>query len=885
MAPPRLAASFFLAAAALALNLVAAVAAANALAAAPGAPLSSWQLDRSAPTVVPPGKDVVTKGAGATATDQPVVLLWRINFGPEEAPVPVATAPAAVGGGGAISFSATIPLASSAAKEGDMLRWRLKIGSDTFDPPEAPEAMENALAASASAAPPQQQPQPDRARYLGALVSSLPTALTPAPRPLEPSFAQSNLDLLSSKAIPEIHWWHPNESRATSDLGAPGGALYLPAVLPATGSGDNSSSSPPAAAAAFGTFHDAVFSERRGVTALAWAKPKLKFAPQDPGVTFPVAYAPRTGARALKINSYHAELGDGPSMLREAVGLAVLAESGVAAPQTHYVRLFLNGRLLGLFGMVEDVDRGFLARRGLPSGAGAPIFESVSGELSNLRGDLPPSELPAYWGKSGDARDAADWRMLDLFVKGLDGAGAPGDTGGSGNGSSSSFFPASSGPRLGRRLFVMDALDLPAVVNEAAAQTVLGNMDRCTKNFYVHVHSATRQWRRFPWDVEASLGQDNGLGGKPGDLYSPLSKEQWNSPLYCDSEHPQDIDAATGRNLNTYHGAARGAAANSAPALPVGATSGRRRRRRSLKQKQQRILAEGVPLQTGGWPTPVGWDDPDAVPPGVGLARLGAPPAAPPPPSRGSGARYTYNHLTDALLDAPDTRAMYLRRLRTLADAYYGTAATTNGREQQQKSPRMARLVQAHWAKIEGAAKEDARLWARLDPSRGVEQILTEYVPIRTRQLLGAYGPDGVRPLLPYSSSAGGAQRLRIARVEAGGGRGGGGGGGGADGFVEIANDADFAGGAEAAVDASGWTLRLAGGGGGGWSWRLPAGLVLPGGRSAFVARDVAAFRARGASPRGGEGLIVVDGSAGALPGAGSGWELLDAEGAVVSTL
>lgn len=37
-----------------------------------------------------------------------------------------------------------------------------------------------------------------------------------------------------------------------------------------------------------------------------------------------------------------------------------------------------------------------------------------------------------------------------------------------------------------------------------------------------------------------------------------------------------------------------------------------------------------------------------------------------------SGAAGTYNHLTDALLDVPSVRAMYMRRLQTLADKYYG---------------------------------------------------------------------------------------------------------------------------------------------------------------------------------------------------------------------
>eukprot|EP00882_Tetradesmus_deserticola_P030211 GHRQ01033903.1.p2 GENE.GHRQ01033903.1~~GHRQ01033903.1.p2 ORF type:complete len:109 (+),score=22.98 GHRQ01033903.1:268-594(+) len=36
------------------------------------------------------------------------------------------------------------------------------------------------------------------------------------------------------------------------------------------------------------------------------------------------------------------------------------------------------------------------------------------------------------------------------------------------------------------------------------------------------------------------------------------------------------------------------------------------------------------------------------------------------------GAPGTFNHLTDAILDVTATRTMYMRRLRTLADKYYG---------------------------------------------------------------------------------------------------------------------------------------------------------------------------------------------------------------------
>jgi hypothetical protein len=60
-------------------------------------------------------------------------------------------------------------------------------------------------------------------------------------------------------------------------------------------------------------------------------------------------------------------------------------------------------------------------RVGLPRDGA--LFKSVSGELSNLRWDLPLQELPSYWGKPTNRDAVGDWNLLDDFVKGLAGGG------------------------------------------------------------------------------------------------------------------------------------------------------------------------------------------------------------------------------------------------------------------------------------------------------------------------------------------------------------------------------------------------------------------------------------------------------------------------------
>jgi hypothetical protein len=60
---------------------------------------------------------------------------------------------------------------------------------------------------------------------------------------------------------------------------------------------------------------------------------------------------------------------------------------------------------------------------------------------------------------------------------------------------------------------------------------------------------------------------------------------------------------------------------------------------------------------------------------------------------------------------------------------------------------------------------------------------------------------------------------------------------------------------------------------------------VLPGGASAYLSPDPAAFLRRAASPKGGEGLLVLQAPDGLLAAADSGpWLVLDPSGKQVSS-
>ncbi len=68
--------------------------------------------------------------------------------------------------------------------------------------------------------------------------------------------------------------------------------------------------------------------------------------------------------------------------------------------------------------MVEEVNRDMLQHNKLPSHG--PLIKSLSGELSNLRWDLPLAEYHSYF--SG-GRSQGEWQMLADLTRGLAGCG------------------------------------------------------------------------------------------------------------------------------------------------------------------------------------------------------------------------------------------------------------------------------------------------------------------------------------------------------------------------------------------------------------------------------------------------------------------------------
>lgn len=237
-----------------------------------------------------------------------------------------------------------------------------------------------------------------------------------------------------------------------------------------------------------GRFYDNVFVKRRGQSgAISWPKPKLKFDfnPQDHFQVDP-------DRRLVEEFNLQAHFNDA-SFMRENVAFEFFNEIGTPASATQHWHVRLNGQFHGLFSYIEQVDEDFLRQQGLdPGGA---LYKA-----NGFPSTLAKGVTEALYQK--DTRKNEPYDDLIAFVNGIN---------------SSDRFD-----------YIMDHVNLPAMINEMAGQSLIRNADRLTKNYYVYRDPTTDLWQRIPWDMDGAFSTS-----------SSLANENYASPLYGDSQHTQ----------------------------------------------------------------------------------------------------------------------------------------------------------------------------------------------------------------------------------------------------------------------------------------------------------------------------------------------------------
>jgi len=240
-----------------------------------------------------------------------------------------------------------------------------------------------------------------------------------------------------------------------------------------------------------------------------------------------------------------------------------------------------------------------------------------------------------------------------------------------------------------------------------------------------------------------------------------------------------------------------------------------------------------------------------------------------------------WNRMYDAIFAVPQTREMFLRRLRTVLDTWIqppGTPATN----------RLLEPMILGWRdELAGEANRDRAEWGwpgnggqcnfdpGIDVTNGVSQLLTDFLEKRRQHLYGKHSitntalPVGIASTqnagIPLAQSTNVV--LAIAGMEVNPVSGN-----QDEEWVCLTNANAFA------VDLSGWQLD------GGVRHTFHPGTVIPSLSALYVSPNVAAFRARTTGPRGGQALFVQGNYNGHLNAWGETLTLADDRGRFVST-
>jgi hypothetical protein len=210
-----------------------------------------------------------------------------------------------------------------------------------------------------------------------------------------------------------------------------------------------------------------------------------------------------------------------PSQMREALAWRLFAGAGVPAPRHTYAKLALNATYMGLFSVIEQVDKRFLKDRFGDRDDGN-LYKAACGQLGCATLERRVGSDGSDGGHQYIAPDAGDqtYRLttneddpaansyddLARFIRVIDGAGLPG---GEDRFDSAAF-----------RQSVEDVLNVWAFLRWAGVNLLLGSWDNyfATPSNYFLYNSGRRGDERgfvaspyftfIPWDYDNSLGID-----------------------------------------------------------------------------------------------------------------------------------------------------------------------------------------------------------------------------------------------------------------------------------------------------------------------------------------------------------------------------------------
>lgn len=183
------------------------------------------------------------------------------------------------------------------------------------------------------------------------------------------------------------------------------------------------------------------------------------------------------------------------SFLRQALAMHIDREAGGLAPRVAFAQLSVNGELLGLYQLIERIDKPYLGRQGLESDR-AHLYKA---EDHRANWADKPNPMDGYEVQEGDPGDVSDLAAL---------------------------LAACSRTPLTDAAFAAEVaplLDLEGFIVWQRGHTFMGDRDTFDKNYYLyHDVSAApgtdaARFRVISWDADAVFGLEWEGTDLPGD--------------------------------------------------------------------------------------------------------------------------------------------------------------------------------------------------------------------------------------------------------------------------------------------------------------------------------------------------------------------------------
>lgn len=184
------------------------------------------------------------------------------------------------------------------------------------------------------------------------------------------------------------------------------------------------------------------------------------------------------GLKTLNLNNNMLD----PTMMREKLALDFLNKKGLAAPRCTYARVSYNGQYVGLYKLVEAIDKTFLNTHF--SNNGGNLFKGDPMGTLNWIDSNPASYYPFYELHTNEI--ANNWSDLVNFIDNINNTPPP------------DFYDT-----------LETNLNTTTFIQQWAARNLFADLDayfHAPHNYYVYHNTVTNKFEWATWDVSVSFG-------------------------------------------------------------------------------------------------------------------------------------------------------------------------------------------------------------------------------------------------------------------------------------------------------------------------------------------------------------------------------------------